>query len=280
MKFVNRDATLFVPDGTQDGEIRTTHMWIGAHQDDAECAAFGPILECYEDADLWFTVVTVADGSGSPRGGRFANFTDEEMKIERRNEQNTAAAIGKYAAMYQLAYPSSEVKMRNNKELVSELANIILRCRPEYIFTHNLADKHETHVAVVLRVISALKLIQDTFKPKSVISLEGWRGLDWINDDEKVIIPTSGAEDLELALLQVFQSQIDGGRSYDIAAISRRTSNAVFFESHDVAKYLAMNFGMDITDLVYSDLDPFIWLNNRFIQPFADSIKKNIETHM
>ena len=39
---------------------------------------------------------------------------------------------------------------------VEDLAGLLRLARPEVVYTHNLADKHPTHVAVALRTISAL----------------------------------------------------------------------------------------------------------------------------
>lgn len=277
MKFVNETASIFIPDGVKDGESRTTHLWVGAHHDDTEIAAFGPILECYQSPDSWFSGITLTNGAGSPRAGKFASYTDEEMTLERHHEQDTAAIIGKYAAQYQLSYPSSEVK-RDNPTLVNELAQIILECKPDHIYTHNLADKHPTHVAVALRLVSALRLIQNDFRPKEVIALEVWRNLDWVSDEQKVILPTSGAESLESALLTVYQSQVGGGKRYDLATIGRRHANATFFEAHGVDKYSSTSFGIELTDLIYSNSDPFEYMEETFIQPFIDSVKKNINS--
>ena len=69
MKFHLPTAEIFIPDGLQVEEAlaRTTHLCISAHQDDIEIMAAGPILDCFQQNDLWFTGVVVTDGRGSPR---------------------------------------------------------------------------------------------------------------------------------------------------------------------------------------------------------------------
>ena len=42
----------------------------------------------------------------------------------------------------------------------------------------------------------------------------------------------SGRDNLAAAMNGVFDSQIAGGKRYDLATIGRRAANATFFESH------------------------------------------------
>ena len=85
-------------------------MAVGAHQDDVEIMAFDGILQCFGRKDKWFLSVTVTNGSGSPRTGVYADFTDEQMMEVRRQEQKKAAVVGEYAAAALLDYPSSAAK--------------------------------------------------------------------------------------------------------------------------------------------------------------------------
>ena len=82
MRFHRESARVFVPDGTPAPEAlaRTTHMGISAHHDDLEIMAIDGILRSFRRPDRWFTGVVVTDGSGSPRAGRYAETTDEEMQ--------------------------------------------------------------------------------------------------------------------------------------------------------------------------------------------------------
>ena len=41
--------------------------------------------------------------------------------------------------------------------MVEDLKTLIAVMKPQVIYTHNLADKHDTHVAVTLRLIRALR---------------------------------------------------------------------------------------------------------------------------
>lgn len=252
MELRNTKGHIFIPDGTEQGAAlsRTTHLCIAAHQDDVEIMAYGSIAACYQKADQWFSAVVVADGAGSPRAGNYASMTDEEMQKVRSKEQDDAASLGCYSAMLQLGYPSKEIKSAGEGACAAELAEIIRLCKPEVVLTHNFADKHDTHVGVALRVLEALRLLSPGERPKKVYSLEVWRGLDWLPDEDKVIFDTEPYPEIAEKLLSVFASQCAGGKRYDLAALGRRLANATFFASHAVDSVNSCSYGLDITVLM------------------------------
>ncbi|MCL2446965.1 MAG: PIG-L family deacetylase [Oscillospiraceae bacterium] len=274
MHFHNPTAQIHFPDGKND-LARTTDLCIAAHQDDIEIMAYAPIVNCYGKADKHFTGVTVTDGGGAPRSGIYADYTDNDMKVIRAIEQNQAADVGKYAAQLQLAWPSGGVKAADSPDLVRELRDIILACKADTLYTHNLADKHDTHVAVTLQVIRALRSIPAELRPKRVISMEVWRSLDWLNDEDKVAQNTGEHPNVAAALLGVYDSQIAGGKRYDLATIGRRLANATFFASHDVDDSDSMSYGMDITALVNSDAEPTAFIQ-AYIEKFAIDVQARI----
>ena len=96
MKFHQESAEIFIPDGLSSEATlaRTTHLGVGAHQDDLEIMALSGILDCFQREDKWFCGVVVTDGSGSPRGDLYKDFNDDEMRIVRRKEQKKAAILG------------------------------------------------------------------------------------------------------------------------------------------------------------------------------------------
>ena len=96
MKFSLPTAEIFIPDGlpVEAALARTTHMAISAHQDDIEIMAAAPILDCFQQKELWFTGVVVTDGRGSPRDDLYKDYDDEEMRIVRFKEQKKAAVVG------------------------------------------------------------------------------------------------------------------------------------------------------------------------------------------
>ena len=125
------------------------------------------------------------------------------------------------------------------------------------VYTHNLADKHDTHVAVALRTIAAIRELPAEARPKRLYGCEVWRDLDWMIDSDKVVFQLDQHENLAAALLGVFDSQIAGGKRYDLATIGRRRAHATYHQSHGVDTAEMINFGMDLTPLIEDpSLDP------------------------
>ncbi len=273
-------AEIYVPDGKAPTEAlaRTTHLGVCAHADDLEFTAYHGILECFGHKNgSWFTGVTVTDGGGSARGGRYKDYTDEQMREARKGEQKKAAAIGGYAAQFLLNHPSRAVKDPAHGGVAADLDSVLTACRPRVVYTHNFQDKHDSHVAVALRVIAALRRLPKAQRPPRVIGCEAWRGLDWLCDPDKVAMPLDGPEDLADALLGVFDSQIVGGKRYDLATRGRRQANATYFESHAMDQNKAMAWGMDMTPLLEDDgLDPFDY-TRAYIDRFTAEIKERIQ---
>lgn len=249
----NTTAEIFVPDGLPPEAAldRTTHLAIGAHQDDLEFMAYHGILACFQRDDAWFTGVVVTDGSGSPRAGLYAGVTDGEMQTIRRAEQKKAAVIGEYAAQVLLDYPSAAVKDATEAGPVDDLATLLALTRPRVVYTHNLADKHDTHVAVALRTIEALRRLPRAAQPECLYGCEVWRDLDWLVDADKVVFDVSAHENLQVALMGVFDSQISGGKRYDLATMGRRRANATYFASHATDVSTGLSFAMDLTPLIH-----------------------------
>ena len=268
---------MYIPDGTSEKTAlsRTTHLAISAHQDDIEFMAYAPIAKCFGCKDKWFGAIVVTDGAGSPRSGLYADYTDEQMKAVRVVEQKKAAFVGEYGFLAMLGHPSKEVKDAGNAKIVEELAGLIRKARPKYLYTHNLADKHETHVATALKVIAALRTLSPEERPEKVYGCEVWRDLDWMNDDEKVYLNCGAHPNLMRALSAVFDSQIVGGKRYDLAAEGRRLANATFSASHACDTYSALNYAMDLTPLMDDTVEISAYVSG-FIDRFRASVKETI----
>jgi LmbE family N-acetylglucosaminyl deacetylase len=259
MKLNKSTSEIYVPDGVAvDAALaRTTHMAISAHQDDIEIMALDGIMAGFGQSDKWFLGVVVTDGAGSPRDGIYASYTDMEMRGVRRIEQKKAAYVGEYSAVAFLDYPSSAVKSAADPGPRQDLEALIGASRPETVYTHNLADKHDTHVAVALRVIAAIRALSEAARPKKLYGSEVWRDLDWMTDSDKVVFQFDGHENLAAALVGVFDSQIAGGKRYDLATLARRRAHATYHQSHTVDTAQQLNFGMDLTPLITDvSIDP------------------------
>ncbi len=255
MNFESKDAEVYVPDGAPEDTAlgRTTHLGIGAHQDDLEIMAIDGILKCYGSNDAWFTGVIVSDGAGSPRAGAFKDFSNEQMVQTRNKEQKRAADIGVYSAQVLLGIPSETLKDATDARTVDDLESLLRAASPEVVYTHNLMDKHDAHVAVALRVIEAIRRLPLESRPKKLYGCEVWRDLDWLLDDDKVVFDCSKHEDVQKQLLEVFESQIAGGKRYDLAAMGRRRANATYLDPHKVDQVTGAVFGIDMTPPIRDD---------------------------
>ena len=242
--------------------------------------ADAPIAECFGKQDKWFCEVVVTDGAGSPRNGLYANYTDEQMKAVRIEEQKKAAMLGEYGAQLLLGHPSKQVKDKNDTEIIKELVEILRATKPQYVYLHNLADKHETHVATALKAIKALRELLPEEQPEKVCACEVWRNLDWLNDDEKVYLDCSTHPNLSRTLSSVFDSQIVGGKRYDLAAEGRRLSNATFSESHACDTYTMLNYAIDLTPLIRDNSLDIADYVAGYIKRFESNVRNTIQKLM
>ncbi len=276
MRFHHSTADFFVPDGLEPSAAlaRTTHLCISAHQDDIEIMAYHGIAECFGRKDKWFTGVVVTNGAGSPRSGIYGDYTDEEMQKVRLIEQRKAAYVGDYACQIQLGFTSAQVKSASETAVVEDLKQILEAAQPEYVYLHNLADKHDTHIGVVLRSLAALRAV--SHKPAKVYGCEVWRDLDWLSDSEKQVLASSARPNIAAALVGVFDSQVSGGKRYDLATAGRRLAHATYFASHGTDQETAINFAMDLTPLVNDPTLPIADYVLGAVDRFRSDVQKRV----
>jgi LmbE family N-acetylglucosaminyl deacetylase len=278
MRFSLDTAEVFVPDGTPAREAlaRTNEMAIGAHPDDLEIMAASAIVACFRQREKWFCGIVVTNGAGSPREGAFADYTDEQMRAVRREEQKKAAALGEYGALVLLDHPSVAVKDAANKAPVEDLRAVLSAATPRAVYTHNPTDKHDTHVAVALRVIEAIRGLPPVARPERLLGCEGWRGLDWLSDADKVLLDCSTRQDLQAALLAAFDSQIGGGKRYDLATMGRRRANATFLASHATDAATGLTFAMDLTPLIVDPSRDIAQFTHELIERFSRDVAERL----
>ena len=276
MNFHQANADLYIPDGLAEDTAlaRTTHLGIGAHQDDLEFMAFHGILAGFDRKDQGFTGVTCTNGAGSARAGVFAEYTDEQMQQVRREEQREAARIGQYAAMIQLDYPSAAIKASPAPHAEADLLTILRATRPRVVYTHNPADKHETHIGVLTATLRALRQLPPGERPEQLLGCEVWRDLDWLCDADKTLLDVSGHDELAQNLNAIFASQIAGGKRYDLAIQGRRRANATFFQSHSIDTCDSLCFALDLTPLLHDDTLTLA----EFITPFLNRFRDDVLT--
>ena len=254
MKFHKPESEIYIWNGKHEQAAleQTTHLAIAAHQDDVEIMAYHGIIECFGKHDKHFSAVVAANGAGSPRTGIYKDYTDTDMIEIRKHEQRKAAFVGEYSALVQLMYTSAEIK-NNDPAVTNDILKVLEHAKPEIVYTHNLADKHETHVAITLRTIAAIRRLPKELRPHKMYGCEVWRALDWMEDEDKVLLNVSGRQNLNYALINVFDSQSSGGKNYGAAATGRRLANATFSSFKDTDTHTHTIYAMDLTPLIHDD---------------------------
>jgi len=267
----------FVPDGVSVTKSldRTTHLAIACHPDDAEIGMFDGAVQCYGSPDKWFYVVTVTDGAGSPAKGKYADFTPAEMTAKRQAEQIEAARIGQYSGVCLLKYPSGSVKERERSySVVDDLRKLITRTEPAVVYTHNPADKHPTHVATFLRVLHAMRDLK--FVPDKFLGCEVWRDLDWLPEEYRRALDVSGNEELARQMLEVYDSQIAGGKRYDLATLGLRRAHATYDQSHGVDTTTGIIYAMDLKPLLEASQRDVAGFMEEMIRAFSQEVMGGI----
>ncbi len=250
-----------------------THLGIGAHPDDLEVMAGHGILECLNSETQHFFGVTCTTGAGSARSGAYKNKTDAEIVELRRQEQFESARLGQYAGVLMLGYASSDLKTQWNQQLIEDFLDILKKTQPKVIYCHNLFDKHLTHVSVVSHVIESLRRLQ--WQPEAFYGCEVWRGLDWLPDSEKTVLPIKDVS-LIKKLISCHRSQTESGKDYAAATAGRMAANATFFEARDLDENQHQLFALDLMPLL---INPGLSLQE-FGRQKAEMLQKNIEVNL
>ena len=273
-------GSIHVPDKVSEEEAmrRTTHLAIGAHPDDLEIFAYHGIEVCYRNREKWFGGVTVTDGAGCPGQSKEDREKAGLIQAVRRREQIEAANIGEYSFQCQLGYTSDAVKdYASSRELVTTLTTILERCPVEVLYLHNPADKHPTHLAVLQRCVEAIRNLPKEKRPLRVLGCEVWRGLDWLRDSDKVILPVDRHPELARKLIEVFKSQIEDSKDYVRATLGRRYANATFLESHAVDAVPAYIYTMDLKPLMENDHMTLADLLSIHLDHFREDVLKSVQ---
>jgi hypothetical protein len=96
-------------------------------------------------------------------------------------------------------------------------------------------------------------------------------------DVDKVAFDCSAHENLQAALLGIFDSQISGGKRYDLATIGRRRANATYYASYDVDVATGMIFAMDLTPLIKDPAKDIQTYVQEFIGRFEQEVVERLE---
>jgi len=270
---------IHIPSGgsAEEAIACTTHLGIVAHQDDLEFMAFHGILHCFRSDTEWFGGIVCTDGAGSARTRAYAAVGADELPRIRMQEQHLAAGIGRYSFVSQLGYPSKSIARPIDSPLVADLSALLGQMRTKILYTHNPADKHETHLRVLVAVLEAIRAVPADHRPERLLGCEGWRDLDWMNDQDKVVLDVGGAEHLAASLNGVFDSQIAGGKRYDLAVAGRRRANATLLDSHSGDEIAEATFAMDLTPLIGADTADLVDFTLQYVERLREDIRVKLE---
>jgi hypothetical protein len=101
--------------------------------------------------------------------------------------------------------------------------------------------------------LRAIRRLPAARRPHTVYGCEVWRDLDWMSEDDAVVLDVSADPELAERLIGVFASQVAGGKRYDLAAVGRRLSNATFRAPEAVDRVTRAWLAMDLTPLIADD---------------------------
>jgi len=129
---------------------------IGSHPDDVEMGMGGTILKHTKEGDnVTIVLCTLGGASGHHR--------------ERKTEAKKAAMILGVNDLQILDYPVSKLN-KPSKEFVNILRKVILKIKPERVYTHSPCDYHQVHVCVSKSSIKASKEIKQVFFYETISS--------------------------------------------------------------------------------------------------------------
>jgi hypothetical protein len=95
-------------------------------------------------------------------------------------------------------------------------------------------------------------------------------------DGDKRLLPASARSNIAAALVGVFDSQVTGGKRYDLATAGRRLAHATYYASHGTDQESALNFAMDLTPLVN---DPELDIGG-YVLSFVDRFRADVEQRL
>ena len=108
-------------------------------------------------------------------------------------------------------------------------------------------------MAVGVAVVKAIRLLDKKMRPSKLYGPEVWRGLDWMQPEDKVHLDVTGQESFAHTLISVFDSQIGGGKRYDLATLGRMRANATYSDSRSADETTHLWYAMDLTPLIEDD---------------------------
>jgi hypothetical protein len=115
-------------------------------------------------------------------------------------------------------------------------------------------------------------------RPGRVFGCEVWRDLDWVLDADKTALDAGRRPELAARILAAFQSQIAGGKRYDLATLGRRAAHATFHASHATDRFEAITWALDLQPLLEPDAPSLEAFSDAIIGRVRDDVLRRIRT--
>ena len=132
-------------------------------------------------------------------------------------------------------------------------------------------------MAVVTAVVQALRRLPPEDHPEEFYGCEVWRSLDWLVDVDRRTFDVSAHENLTMALMGLYDSQIAGGKRYDLATAGRRRANATYLDPYAPDPANLLEYCMDLAPLLRNpDLSVVDFALER-VDRFREDVRRRLE---
>ena len=176
---------------------------IGAHPDDIEFGCGGSLIKYADRGHHLFLLIMTQGGLGAPN------------KV-RKDEQLAAQEILGIRRIFWGDYEDTYLEV--NKDVISQVENVIAEIKPDFIFCHFPDDTHQDHRHLAQVVISATRYIRNVLF---------YEGPTTQNFDPQIFIDISDTLDRKIQALEAHRSQIRKTNIEDltISELARSTAN-------------------------------------------------------
>ncbi len=127
--------------------------------------------------------------------------------------------------------------------------------------------------------MKALRLLPEESRPQRVYGCEVCRDLDWLCDERKTLLPVNRQDDLAQGLLEVFASQISGGKRDDRATLGRRLADATFHDAHNVDELEAATVAVDLTPVIQDSGPPLEEFTEGLVNDFKADVSRRLQKY-
>ncbi|UCH19958.1 MAG: PIG-L family deacetylase [Deltaproteobacteria bacterium] len=177
---------------------------IGAHPDDVEFGCGGTLIKYSDRGHHLYLLVMTEGGLGA-------------AKSLRKAEQSGAQDVLGVERIFWGAYEDTYLQV--DKDIISEIENVINEVKPDFIFCHYPDDTHQDHRHLAQAVISATRYV------RNVLFYEGPTSQ---NFDPQIFVEISDSIDRKMDALKAHRSQITKTNIEDLTIVELARSTANF----------------------------------------------------